>query len=580
MNIEKLIKELERFNTLIDELNNYSSTDFVNISKHLKSYYLQSRKITENAIEISRLLNCRESKDFFKVLDEEYEQMKVGVINFHQQLALLGDFLERLQTNFTLITISFNNFKHSTSAIPLIREDTFQMLDDITDVVEKDGIMHHIDNYKATANFVNAFVVENFAKIRESLTESLKIYYKLKNNKCEDSDKVVHKVSKILSLYASNHKNAVVRVPLLVEKSVSCAMCIDKIITDVQYHDIIRQKLEHIRGNNIHIIDELKEYQKNPNGDYNYIAVIDSILEIHNAILDDTNNNCQLAFGNISNNLAFIQTNNNHINEYCGAFADNIHFYEYKDILEIKSRLSEVTQQFFSNIKFDDSLTANAHSTSDLLKDVEWYVEEFNTIGNETIVLNNLFEKNKYRLDSYFIKEFTNHFENLNTRFSEISDKVHELTLLLLEWAKKLDALLQEELEHQNSNIAFESVIVQQVKEAIKPLNDKNQIHEIVSQNSELLSLNNITIEKSVGHIDNSVFFEENIKKMLAISTELIWDVATLNLKVVEPSKKQDVLSLIESKYTMQSERIIHDAILNDTNPAIENNSEESIELF
>ena len=65
MEIKNTIELLKRFNEEIDELITYSSTDFVSISKHLRNYYSQSTKITENAIEISRLLNCRESKDFF-----------------------------------------------------------------------------------------------------------------------------------------------------------------------------------------------------------------------------------------------------------------------------------------------------------------------------------------------------------------------------------------------------------------------------------------------------------------------------------------------------------------------------------
>ena len=81
---------------------------------------------------------------------------------------------------------------------------------------------------------------------------------------------------------------------------------IDKIIISLQYHDIIKQKLEHILTTNNEIIREYMMSEHEYGYEYKYLNALPSIARLHIGQLIQINKECQNAIENIINNLTTI----------------------------------------------------------------------------------------------------------------------------------------------------------------------------------------------------------------------------------------------------------------------------------
>jgi hypothetical protein len=87
---------------------------------------------------------------------------------------------------------------------------------------------------------------------------------------------------------------------------------ISSIVTKLQFHDIIRQQLEHIQQTNECIIEELllvsRQHVRSHAGEtYKYLTVVPDIARLHVAQLTHTNKEYQNAFSEIKANLQSIR---------------------------------------------------------------------------------------------------------------------------------------------------------------------------------------------------------------------------------------------------------------------------------
>ena len=92
----------------------------------------------------------------------------------------------------------------------------------------------------------------------------------------------------------------------LIKNAIRGRQSIDNIIISLQYHDIIKQKLEHILTTNYEIVGEFILSAHQSDVEYKYINALPSIARLHIGQLIQINKECQNAIENIITNLTSI----------------------------------------------------------------------------------------------------------------------------------------------------------------------------------------------------------------------------------------------------------------------------------
>jgi hypothetical protein len=201
---------------------------------------------------------------------------------------------------------------------------------------------------------------------------------------------------------------------------------ISSIVTKLQFHDIVSQKLEHIQQINQDIIDELlalpqgiitpQDAQANK-----YIPLMSDIARLHAAQLNHTNAEYQHAFAEIRINLQSIRNKTDIISQNCSAFFNLLQNKKNsgspkqtkpEEIIKLADKLSAEISNSLTAIKhceafeklvdeinsklktiFPDSLTEKPEQSSEEKKAILKQLEGLYTMETERIVHNQVFKK-------------------------------------------------------------------------------------------------------------------------------------------------------------------------------------------
>lgn len=464
--------------------------------------------------------------------------------------------LNILTLNFLLVNLKLNVAYSESENIKKVSD----LIDSITDEINK-------------LKIILPKISESMLMVKNVTRLSSGKLIEIRKKNILDIDRVTGQINDSIIMLKNKQAVAAQKLPELTKRTQNYFDSVNKIITNLQYHDIIRQKMEHVQATHKNIIKELAamDIKTGSDGKMDLSESAQQFLQIRDIA------GIQVA--------QLINTNK----EYQKAFA--VIMRKFWDISEDMSVISQLSNEFVGNNDLTDcyfkDVEDHLKGTTSVLKRLIAANEDF---GNEINTISQTIEEKNDKINEIKtvhvsleakIKEVLGNFTNQNderginriieeikTLTDTISENLNDVTLFFRQAqniSKKLLEINHEEDGNQiNDNLKELSAKIAGILDSISVHNEK--IETVLIENSKL-SLNlSSEIKSSVEQVKYYDFFE---KIMLEIVTQLNSIYAKLDsdtLNVLRHNKAENLKSL-EDRYTMETERIVHRQALNEETP-------------
>jgi hypothetical protein len=580
---EEVVDVLSDINTKINSLHTVSSKDFLYFNKLLKQHYRNIKEISNANNTISVFLDkdlpeikneikdkntvqlqLLESTDdnnirIVELLTQIYSSVKslsVPANNFKQNLTTLKYILANLKLHLNYVEII--NGKELRNSLLIIENSVEKIYDKIENVTEKtENILQYIDNFKNL--------------IINSSTDNTKLRKELRNE--------LEKISSedYLNKYSVIDLN---------NRTQKCFTYMGEVITNIQYHDIIRQKMEHVQSSQDDLIKELKDSTKASVNSENLLSLIIKIPEIINiqaAQLLYTNRDYQTSIERITNQLIDVSNETAELTTIYNSIHKNTFKFEDSFIFQV-----DITQTEFKT--FFDRLIINEkmiHTQNDSLKvEYDSLKKEYNslfqkekTLRKEVKIFESLIKINGEDFGKELMQILKNLFSNLQVNSNSLKTHLNSTT-------HGLNSLI-----NITSNIEIDDKNHYIRKESVNNITDKStQIKQKTKEYAVLSTEISNEIMEALKNIEYYNYFKTTIEDIVESLNKINKIVNYDSLKSSLGNNKE-FLKKIEMEYTMKSERDIHKKLM-DSNMGIEdllnekdNNStydidDNDIELF
>lgn len=554
---KEIAELIEQIDNKIIQLLNCSSEDFLNLNTYLKDYHTKVTQLANNLENILETITDKINREHVKSLKSLHSQLHshwdkhISKENHASVKSLISQIkdavvpLNNLRQDLKSLKLLFTNLSLEYKSSPELHKEVQKAIESINEVfvqldskqpvigmlVQKGEMMfsdHLLEKAEIIENYLLTFFQEMdamFAQVEINL-RTLKDY--------QDRNK----------LHVSN------------------------IITNLQYHDIIRQKIEHIQEIHKEIFAELNEISTSNEQQFSsktdFFTKIKDIAGLQAAQLLHTNQEYQKAINIITTSLSELTENLSYLTRLCHG--------------------NDTNQNCDPGQHFD-----HINKIHLLMKELPDPAKSFVEFTGECKKINN------YRP---IYQDISNIINVIEGKFSEISSDHHQFFTLISnlrgtlqqneDLLGKIEVCL-EELNGSTKNIKLRDssqqfdefkIIIQET------CNSLNTVHEGIK--SKINENHSISEESTQDHLNSSdtVKYYDLFERVIE---EIIDHLNSINLKLEngEESEKDKMKNLeyLKNKYTTESEHFIHENILNDNDSVkIESNSEEedddNFELF
>jgi len=581
---EEIINILVDIDNKIKSLHTFSSKDFMYFNKLLKQYYSHIKDIStaNNIISVFISKNLPTIKEEVNTKNQQQINL-LNNINKNQE-KIIG-LLMHIYSSFDMLVVPGNNFKQNLITLKYI----------MTNLKLHLNYVNLIDNGKLKKNIA---VIKNIVetiytqidKIKTDTNDILKDILFLKDEVCinkqrknlqlkDELTNITYKLNKLI-LDDFVNENFVNDMNSSTQK---CFAYMGEVITNIQYHDIIRQKMEHVQSSQSFLKKELsiiaKDKYANNNDRLNLIIKIPDITDIQVAQLLYTNKDYQISIEKITNQLIEVSNEMKFLNSiYLGINENTINFKE-ELITKIETLQTDLTSYYNKLTTCYDTASVKSIELKEKYYNLK---KEYNTLFSSEKELRKevknfelLLKENSGKI---FEKELLNRlkylFYNIQTNSNSIKTRLNSITNDINTLTHTSDKFKTEKIININHN-------------ALKTLLDK--IDEIKNKSQEYSKLSRTIssdITQSLKRIEYYTYFKETVEDIEQLLNKInsLINYDALREILVE---NKEYLEKIETFYTMKSEREIHNKVLGlDNNNSEEKNShydnlnDNDIELF
>ncbi|MCQ2973806.1 MAG: hypothetical protein MJ211_03235 [Bacteroidales bacterium] len=590
--IKDIILVFSDIDVKITALNECSAEDFLSLNNYLKKFYKDAKIISNQTEQIYDIIAGDAHEKFFDELLGLQDSLnnKINMLKNKILKSIRG--LEKMHTALNLVFVPLKNFNLNILTLNFllinlklnIAYSNKENAKNISDTI--DIITDQINKLK----IILPKISESLLMVKNVTRQSSGKLIDIRKKNILDIDRVTSQINDSIILLKNKQSVAAQKLPELTKRTQNYFDSVNKIITNLQYHDIIRQKMEHVQATHKNIIKELAamDIKTDADGKIDLSESAQQFLQIRDiagvqvAQLINTNKEYQKAFAVIMRKFWDISEDMSVISQLSNEFVGNNDLTDcyFKDVEDhLKGTTSVLKRLITANEDFGNEINTISHT-----------IEEKNDKIDEIQSVHSLLDKNINSILSNFDynsedRGISRIVEEINTLSDTISENLNDVILFFKQAqniSKKLQEINHEDDDNQiNANLKELSTKIASLLISIG--NHNEQIGNLLIENSKL-SLNlSSEIKSSVEQVKYYDFFE---KIMLEIVTQLnsIYSKLDNNTLNMLRNNKTENLKSLEDRYTMETERIIHRQALNDDTDAENNiaevNEDNDVEFF
>jgi hypothetical protein len=555
--LEEAINIFDEVNGKIDGLIDCSVKDFETLNSNFKSIFYNLQNIGEASNKIIKFIDLvcfnrtinQYADSIHLSKDQILESQNRNIIQLKQLDKTLNYkilLLSNIKQDLSTIKLLFTNLRFDP-AILTDNKAIEKLLNTIILWYEKQD-----QSIQKTRNEIKKII--RFAE--EGIYSSIELLWE-HIDKAESAFKYLNGLSK-------NIKNLQSQLNQLEEKMTSST---SEIITNLQFQDILRQQIEHVQASHQEITSNLKNSHKE--GEMLTIEELYKIRDINSL------QSAQLIHANREYQKA-VEVILNRINELSSIFGQYKSFWtqtckpEGVRLQSLQPVLSELNTSLNSHMFSLSHLNDKFQNMiSELKSNYYSFVSEQATKVNNKELLKLQEILNSIKQEHQKSREY-NPINQIYTEISKINDATNKLQSSFIEENNKKNSK-NEPLNVQSDN-GFETI--KNIAETINKLNDFFQ------NNSRDINLN-IQIQKTESYNVEQVAYYKTFEKEVQEIINLLDNLIT-NINLSRTDINQEELEHLKEKYTMESERKVHDLVTGKENDKKKNNKEKSddVEFF
>lgn len=574
LSVPEAIASFTEIDERILELLKCSTEDFLSLNDHFKSYHKESKNIAQNASDIIQIITDSTLSGSFKDLKNFGESFDQLTSLFSNHIETLDVELRKANNKIESLKIVNSNFKQNIVSIKVLMTN-----------FKKDNNNDIDFNIEEVKSLISSTDVLNDQFVQIAL-ETYKLLGEVKLENYSQLQKLNDNISTGFTLFQKKYTEASNLFPSLKELTDKNASNIAKIITNLQYHDIIRQKIEHIQKTHKDIINDLKSYSDDDmsmamihNKAKTFLKIRD-VAGLQAAQLLHANKQYQVAIEEIGQNLEEIGNEMISISSMCESLVGK----------------SEQTKDYYLNNIIDNLKNALDYSCklSDVISEINEKTKALNLKNKEAEVIYNKVHAKKEDLKKLldaFLKNITKGsisaseqetIKQLNQLLKETDILENHILEILKEIGQKviMDEGQNNYFVHETEKLTYFKKISDTIPELIKMLRDHIQrIDEYLYFNSSICTNISDNIRNSLRNIKYYDLFEKSCER-------IVEELNSINLKLNYGTgqsnfNRDENLKHLKDRYTMASEHIIHEQItkLNNVTKFSQNDTDHLIDL-
>lgn len=553
------------------ELHRCSSDDFLMFNQLMKKHAKDSKTISENARKIFEITGGEQHELFFKNLRNFNESLRERVIRFEDYINHSIHLFEAIQNKLNLMVVPLKNFRQNLMTLKFLDINLNLKITYLDQQEKTQAPENHqsIDQLVKDLKEIHPLLESELQKLKHTLNRSLNKLRNLRETNVLNVETILYQIVSSINLLMLKNGEAEKQMPELQRKTDNYTDSLNKIVTNLQYHDIIRQKMEHIQQTHRNIISDLQAIEKEGNTENNLQKQAKSFLQIRDvaglqvAQLIHINKEYQNAIDIITKKMLTISEDMSDIASLCYQHSrhtyktDSTHFAEIgeklNDVIGIIEQFAEARQQSATEVETIASaiigLDQQINKVRRISDRLETYAQSVivNTKNTNKKEINLLQIVHQIKILAADVQLFMKNIDQLYKKTIDIST---QLTNNLDKYNEKRFSINCHQLTQQASNI-------------LEHLSQNNEsVSEMLNDNTQLANTIAEEIRASMNKIKYYDFFEKSIE-------EIIIELNTVNAKLESDDTNfgriADNLKSIEALYTMRSERMIHDHIANKT---------------
>jgi hypothetical protein len=579
----ELIVTFSDIDVKINSLHQRSSSDFMQLNTYLKDYHKKTRIISENAYRILDTISGEREI----VLIEELGKIHSRIEKYKERIK--DEDCRKIQVLKEIILLS----NQLNITLRNLRQDftTFKFLSTNYCLISNYNDIDSDWNNKLETRNVEIQSIQkllySLTKIVDNLKEQILLSIGNVESRVEKSLNVFRNLSKetksnIASVLLKSQESKL-QFPLLKEKSANSSKSINDIITHLQYHDIIRQKIEHIQRSHYKIIDDLnktivtnKNEEESLSDDY---LKISDIVDLQAAQLLLVSKEYQNALNVITNNFQGIANDVTSISGISDKFSYKDSNSEITLLKQIKDQLDEGIILLDTNNFYEvnsEYLTAGENLdliTNKIIDVLLPSLKNFTGLGN---LVNINLKSNES--ESGIITQIISLVHDIELKDKELNEKINEIRSLSSNIFKPgIQDSWENELEIDRLQLM---VNISKILDTL----DKNnkELDDVLFQNRELNNSILERIENAINKGDYYDYFEETVEHVISQLNGINDRLKPVYSDDIMGNKAEN-LKDIKATYTMESERIIHENVVTGSSSTETNqiqDSESEIEFF
>ena len=588
--IQEIIAIFSEIDEQILSLHSCSSDDFLTLNAYFKKYYADSKTISNNATELFSLVTNKDNqKQFLKNLKSFQDTLHELLSSYEKIINQVIHSIQLIIQEMDQMFVTANNLKQDLMTLKLLVANL--KLDVIVSSGPIGKIARKTNDFNELIIQTKSFFVE-FYKHSTLFKESIKAYNEQlsqhRDRNIQHINEIISEINRSSNLYDQKNNEAIQLVPKLSENTQNTSSSIAKIITNLQYQDIIRQKIDHIQQTHKDVLKELSTIKESDDEETNFKNRVKCFIQIRDiaglqaAQLIHANKEYQKAIEVISGKFLEVGSDMLNISDLCHQLTgnsngtSNSHYDEIRENIEKTEYFSET---FLKSLTFLKEKTVS-HS-SQLYELINNYDELSDFIGT----IDKSITKS---LDNQTMQE-VEQFEKTTEQIRSILSEIRSINETYQSQFKKIKALcpctdqgetlqidtIENKLQQFNANC----------EQLIGNLYETNEsIFKILSDNQMISKNLSLDIKTSLEQIKYYDYFDKVIEEIISKLNEI--NMKLQNVDGNSDEARQKHLEYLKSRYTMESEHIIHDHITKNDIDILQINStgaeeeDDNLELF
>ena len=559
----ELISTFSVIDTRITELHQCSAKDFSHLSNYLKAYHNKTSIISENAFRIFHMLGGDEGNQFLGKLEDILAKIKDCQNKIEQKSNENILIIEKILARTILLTVALKNFRQDLT--------TFKFL---------------ATNYKLLANYENFDVDWNAAvvvweklvrMIRSSLPVITDGLEKFKNQlyACIDMSKsnlersslnfkqLTVEIEACINLVSQKNQESDLHIPVLKQKIENSSKSIENIITHLQYQDIIKQKIDHIKKSHLQILDDLKDpgqkdgCEKDESNTFGKFNRIGDIAGLQTSQLMLVNKEYQLAIEVITRSFHQIGNDLSSISNISQQFFSDGKKSEITLIQQVKDKLDR------GIIILDlNNLNELSNNFQDIISKHKHILQDAKDISNplDKVTKLDLFEHNEKAVKPGSDYTQPKIFTQITSIVNEIKTKTANIFKSINEIFELSDNMSSADASDEwGSQLEQDQIkLMVDISKILDSLDKENQsLDTILKQNKQLSEEILDNIKSTINRVDYYDFFDKIIEEVIQKLNAVNFRLKPLGQDVKKSDKIKNLKDL-KKMYTMASERVIH----------------------